>query len=128
MTEVERLIGVWGRVLDHDERRRVGREHVAVVLVGIGSLNDTCPERVGESEVEEALDWLGLSDIGDVGDEVLADLGTSLLRFLMRYLEQWENDDGVVALLVFAGDGHLNGIWSHIGAVEALEGVCHSLL
>ena len=101
MAQVQRLVGVGRRVLDHHGAAR--RRGLAEMFVGGDLLEAGRPERAVEREVQESLDDVERRDLRHVGCHVFAYLGRSGLGRLAAAAQQRKGHEGVVALEFPAG-------------------------
>ena len=104
VTEVERLVGVRRRVLDHHEWTVLSNRLLTEFLVSMDGIEESYPSGRCDRKVEETLYHIEVSDdIAAILLQVLADFLCSILRFLFRHLEEWEHDEGKVTFEITLG-------------------------
>ena len=106
VSEVEWLVGVRRRVLDHNGA--TCRRCYAVVLVCRQLTKTLCPECWVEREIQEALDYIERAELRSRSNDLLANLGSYRLRCFASHLNEWENHESVVALELLASLLNLN--------------------
>ena len=104
MTEVERLVGVRRRVLDHDEWAVLCNWLLTELRVSVDGVEESYPSGRSDRKVEETFYHIEVCDnMSAVFLQVLTDFLCSILRFLLRYLEEWEYDEGKVTFEITLG-------------------------
>ena len=101
MPQMERLVGVGRRILDHHGTARRGSLPETFVGGDLGEAGR--PERAVERKVEETFDHVERRDLGDVGRHVFADFGRGGFGRLAASPEQRKGYEGIVALELPAG-------------------------
>ncbi len=122
MTEVERLVGVRRRVLYHDEWTLLCDRLLAKLSVGMDGVQESYPSGRSDRKVEETLYHVEVSDdIGAVLLQVLTDFLCSILRFLLRHLEEWEYDEGKVTFEITLGLLQGDHLLRHVLTIKLLH-------
>ena len=84
MTEVERLVGVRRRVLDHDERTVLSNWLLAELRVSVDGVQESYPSGRSDRKVEETLNHVEVCDnVSAVFLQVVTNLECSSLRSLL---------------------------------------------
>ena len=122
MSEVERLVGVGRRILNHDERRLVVSMLLAEGGVSVYAVEQREPCCLGHGDVEEALHDVEFLHRLTVLLKPLSDLLGSVLRLLVRYLEEWEHYEREATLKLALGLLQLHHLLRHILSVKLLHG------
>ena len=104
VTEVERLVGVRRRVLDHDERAIFSNRLLAELRVSVDGVQESYPSGRSDRKVEETLNHVEVCDnISAVFLQVFADFLCCILRLFLRHFEEWEYDEGKVTFEITLG-------------------------
>ncbi len=123
VAQVQGLVGVGRRVFYHHQGRAGVGGLLAVVRVGVDVGEQPCPRRRGHNEVEESLHHVVRRHRPAVVGEVASEVFGSVLRFLLRYLEQREHHEREVALKLALCLLELHHLLRHVLAVECLHAV-----
>ena len=104
MTEVERLVGVRRRVLDHDERTVLSNWLLTKFRVSVDGIQESYPSGRSDRKVEETLNHVEVCDnVSAVFLQVFADFLCCILRLFLRHFEEWEYDEGKVTFEITLG-------------------------
>ena len=117
MAEVQRLVGVRRRELDHDVL--AGCRQVTEVLVRNDLSEKFVPEEIGEQKVKETFHAVIFRH---VGLEPFSDGVAGVLRSGVRQAQEREDDEREVSGEFLPCDGDLKRRRFDVGVIECLDG------
>ena len=120
MAEVQRLVGVRRRELDHDVL--AGRRQVTEVLVSHDLSEKFVPEEIGEQKVKETFDAVIFRDFRYVRLQPFSDGVARVLRSGVRQTQEREDDEREVSGEFLPCDGDLKRRRFDVGVIECLDG------
>ena len=127
VSQVQGLVGVGRRILNHHQLAVVGSSGKAIVGRLGDMLEHAGPERGLDGDVQEALDNVELLDGVAVGQHMLANLLSRHVGRLVRRLQEGKYHNRLVALKFLLGRLGNNLLGGEIHAIQLLDRNCGSL-